>query len=363
MSPRITVLTAVYNGMPHLREAIESTLNQTYTDFEYIIIDDGSTDGSVGCIESYSDPRIRFIRNEKNLGTSDTMNKGIALAHAPYVARLDQDDVSLPTRLEKQLKYLESHPELAIISSWEYGIDAESRKVRNWKGSVDNVGAFFGSLFLAICPIWHPSIMFRRDAMIAVGGYKKEYQTVEDFELTMRLALSGHRAGIVPEYLVGQRHHGARQSVTKLSAQMTMRIKVHDEMLRRFFDGSPERRLRLGAFLRIEKDFWKQCRHKNDFFDVFNDCERIFATMSQKFALTHDGYATLRHVVYGRLGRGVRYARFFRMLPNIPFFFVFFILSPFLLPRVRSLASLLHEILHEMRYPIRLLTRGVEHRS
>src|SRR3989338_7477484 len=216
-NPRVTVITPVYNGLPYLKESIESTLNQSMKDFELLVIVDGmegNKDGSYECVLEYAakDSRIRVVFNEQNLGTSRTMNKGIELAKAPYVARLDQDDVSLPARLEKQLAYLEAHPELSIVCSWEYGIDGQSRRVRNWRGAVKNYGGFLGPLLVNKCPIWHPSIMFKKEAMEQVGGYDRAYQPCEDFELTMRLAIKGHRTAIVPEYLVSQRHHGQRQS-------------------------------------------------------------------------------------------------------------------------------------------------------
>ena len=110
MKPKVTVLTCVYNGLPYLKEAIESTLSQTYTDFEYLIIDDCSTDQEVvKFIESYNDTRIRFVKNEVNLGVSGTMNKAFSLIKTPYIVRLDQDDVNLPTRIEDQISYLEKH--------------------------------------------------------------------------------------------------------------------------------------------------------------------------------------------------------------------------------------------------------------
>ena len=107
----------VYNGLPYLREAIESVLCQTFTDFEFLIVDDASTDGSTDLIKSYGDSRIRLIRNEHNLGTSGSMNRGIELARSEYIARIDQDDVCLPERLREQLAFIESRPDLAIVCS------------------------------------------------------------------------------------------------------------------------------------------------------------------------------------------------------------------------------------------------------
>ena len=100
MDTKVTIFTAVYNGLPHLSEAINSTLAQTYSDFIYLIIDDASTDDSLECILSYQDSRIKLVKNKTNLGTIGTINKALSLIDTPYAVRLDQDDVSLPSRVE-----------------------------------------------------------------------------------------------------------------------------------------------------------------------------------------------------------------------------------------------------------------------
>ena len=107
---KVTVFTTVYNGLPFLKDAIESTLNQTYIDYEYLIIDDCSDDESVSVIESYDDSRIRLVKNDKNLGTAGTINKGLSIIDSKYIVRSDQDDVSLPNRIEEQIRYLENNP-------------------------------------------------------------------------------------------------------------------------------------------------------------------------------------------------------------------------------------------------------------
>ena len=102
----VTVLTTVYNGLPYLKEAIDSILNQSYENFDYLIIDDASPDPNVlDCIESYNDPRIKLIVNEKNLGVSETYNKALSLIDSEFVIRMDQDDISLPYRIENQISF------------------------------------------------------------------------------------------------------------------------------------------------------------------------------------------------------------------------------------------------------------------
>ncbi|MBU4289011.1 MAG: glycosyltransferase [Proteobacteria bacterium] len=117
-NPRVTVLLPVYNGEKYLREAIDSILGQTYRHYEFIIINDGSTDGSVEIMQSYSDERIRLIHNEKNIGLPSTLNKGIELATGEYIVRMDQDDISLPTRIEKQVRFMDNYPEVGVCGTW-----------------------------------------------------------------------------------------------------------------------------------------------------------------------------------------------------------------------------------------------------
>ncbi|MDP3244345.1 MAG: glycosyltransferase [bacterium] len=361
MEPRVTVLMPVYNGMPYLKEAIESVLKQTLVDFELLIMIDGSTDGSLECARSYNDSRIVIVCNENNLGTSDNMNKGIELARAPFVARLDQDDISLPKRFKEQLKFFETHPDIAIVCSWEYGIDSQGRKVRNWQGKIENYGAFLGPLVVSKCPIWHPSIMFRRQAMLEAGGYNKVYQPVEDFELTMRLALKGYRAAIVPKYLVMQRHHGNRQSVTKLEAQKKMTQRVHQEMLEKFCPIEDVESL--GQFFRLEKEFWIYGKSKNHLVSTLMVLKKTLEKIRETYQLSDEEFISLVNIVYARLGCGAKLGIKFSFLPEKLFYLVFFFLSPFLFPPFRKFAVILYEFMRELRYPGRLLREGLEKRT
>ena len=109
MSPKVSIIMPVYNTASFLKEAIESILSQTYSNFEFIIINDGSTDSSKSIIESFNDPRIKVINNEHNIGIIATRNKGLTYAQGEYIACMDSDDISLPTRIEKQVKYFLTH--------------------------------------------------------------------------------------------------------------------------------------------------------------------------------------------------------------------------------------------------------------
>ncbi|QHL89100.1 glycosyltransferase [Nibribacter ruber] len=188
----------VYNAHKFLRAALESILQQTFHDFECLIIDDGSTDDSVAIVQSYQDPRIRLYQNEQNVGISATLNKGIGLATAPYIARMDADDVSHLERLQKQVDYLRMNPDCALVSA--------AVKVMDESGAFMRVDDFKSEYFYYnltfICWIYHPTVMYRKDAVQAVNRYTALY--AEDFELFWQLSRR-YRIHHLPEVLLEYR--------------------------------------------------------------------------------------------------------------------------------------------------------------
>jgi len=183
MKLKITVLMPVYNGEKYLKEAIESILNQTYADFEFLIINDGSTDKSVEIIKSFSDQRIRFIENEKNLGLIATLNKGIDLALGEYIIRMDSDDVSLPQRLEKQVDFMDKNPDIGVCGSWLTTIG--DKKSHLWKFPENSDDIKTGLLFF--CPFAHPTVIMRKSVFIKNNlYYSSDFIHGEDYEFWIR---------------------------------------------------------------------------------------------------------------------------------------------------------------------------------
>ena len=134
-SPRISVLMPAYNSEQYVAESIESILNQTFTDFEFIIINDGSTDNTAKIIDEYAkrDERIKFVNNSKNKGLIGVLNEGLNLARGEYIARMDSDDISLPTRFERQIAYMELHPKCGVLGTWFQMFGNASNIVRHPK--------------------------------------------------------------------------------------------------------------------------------------------------------------------------------------------------------------------------------------
>ena len=143
-NPKVTVFIPVFNREHYIGDAIESILAQTFSDFEILLVDDGSTDSSTEKIRSFSDPRIRLVCNEKNLGIPKTRNKGVELARGQYMAMLDSDDLAYPHRLKKQVAFLDNHPEYAQIGSWCRMMDAQGRilnKIKRQPTQPDDIHA------------------------------------------------------------------------------------------------------------------------------------------------------------------------------------------------------------------------------
>ena len=175
--PKVSVVMSVYNGEKYLRESIESILNQTLSDFEFIIINDGSTDNSLDILKSYKDDRIVII-DQKNTGLGKALNNGINESKGKYIARMDADDISMPERLKLQYEFLEKHPEFLPVGSNVEVIDEDSNYVYtsdqllNWKEIKDK---------LPLDPFYHSSAMFLRSAYNKANGYpdiRKSQDTV-----------------------------------------------------------------------------------------------------------------------------------------------------------------------------------------
>ena len=157
MNPKVTVLMPVYNGGKYIREAIKSILSQSFTDFEFLIIDDGSTDNSVGIVQSFSDNRIRLIKNNCNIGIAESLNKGIESSKGEYIVRMDADDISFPDRIKKQVAFMDANPEVGVSGTWIKTISSVNECTWFTLSEPDLVRChlLFG------CPLAHPTVILR----------------------------------------------------------------------------------------------------------------------------------------------------------------------------------------------------------
>lgn len=210
-APKVTVLMPVYNAETFLREAIDSILAQTLTDFELLVIDDGSADGSADVVRSYGDARIRLVSNEQNLKLTATLNRGLDMARGEYVARMDADDVSLPARLARQAAFLDAHPAVGLCGTWAASFGSARFSMPN---PADPEGVRAKLLFDSA--LVHPSVMLRRALFDRHGLRYPPLAHFEDYALWQRAARLFPLANL-PEVLLRYRvtprsaFHGAAE--------------------------------------------------------------------------------------------------------------------------------------------------------
>ena len=324
-TPLVTILTLVYNGLPHLKESIDSSLNQTFKDFILLIMDDASPDPKVSeLIESYDDPRIKIVINKNNLGVADTFNKALSLIDTPYVVRTDQDDVSTPDRVKDQVEFLQNNKDVSIICSWEHTIDSKGNRGRDWKRECKNYGEFIGPILLCICPIWHPSIAFRKDDMIEAGGFRKEYTRAEDFEVTARMAFKRYEASIIPRFHLLQRQHESSQSREFEHEQAKIANKVQEEIISGFIETSDLSGL--AAFLRLEVNIFKLEVDKLKY--LSKQVRDLLIAVKKINKLNASEYKSLKITFYKRMGVGFYFEQFFNFFPKRLYKILFILLSP-----------------------------------
>ncbi|MGB8275102.1 MAG: glycosyltransferase family 2 protein [Alphaproteobacteria bacterium] len=212
MSPQVSVVMTAYNSALFVGEAIQSILDQTLSDFELIIIDDCSSDDTPEIIRSYGDRRVRVIRNEENLGISRSRNIGLDTARGRYVAAMDHDDISLPSRLARQAEFLDTHSGVVLVATGTLLL--ENGHIRDYYPVVAAPHLLRWRL-MTRCPIIHSSICMRLDTLRAHGiRYRAQYPCAEDFDLYHQLARVGDLA-CIPDRLTIYREHGANASTSQ----------------------------------------------------------------------------------------------------------------------------------------------------
>ena len=184
MSPKISIVTSIYNGEKYLDKSIHSMLNQTFENFEFIIVDDGSTDSTLQKIQKIDDPRIRVI-SQKNQGQTQALINGIEQASGELIARIDADDYSMPDRLIRQVEFMDAYPEVVFCGSRFqelYNDDLAPQRAQfvQTNSEIRNIISCFN-------PFAHSAVMFRRGAYLKVGGYDKKYIIGMDYDLWVRL--------------------------------------------------------------------------------------------------------------------------------------------------------------------------------
>lgn len=216
-APLVSVVMSVFNGEKFLHESIESILGQTFYDFEFIIINDGSLDATPYILRKYEsiDSRIKVIQQE-NKGLISSLNTGCNLARGKYIARMDADDISLPERFQRQLSYLETHSDTGVLGTWVEAIDQNGFAKKEIR-LPSSFGAIKFCLMFRNC-IFHPTVMFRNDIIAGLGFYRLQALHVEDYDLWVR-AIKVTRLENLPEFLLRYRSWDESISVREFQKQ------------------------------------------------------------------------------------------------------------------------------------------------
>lgn len=222
----VSVVMSVYNGETYLREAIDSILNQTYSNFECIVINDGSSDKSLSIIKSYTDNRIVLINNEVNKGLIYSLNKGIEIAKGDYITRMDADDISLPNRFEEQLKAFQFQPSAVVVSSDYYLLNKDKLSLIQTNFSNQSL-----KTILLFTPCFcHPTVMIKNVFKEKNLYYNKEFIHAEDYKLWTDLAFCGNFYNI-PIPLLKYRSHPSQISTLNKNTQLQISATIRKNYL------------------------------------------------------------------------------------------------------------------------------------
>ena len=220
--PKLSVIIPVFNAESYLREAIDSIIQQSFTDWELIIINDGSTDSSERIIADYTDPRIKYYKNEGNIGLIATLNKGIDLCKGEYIARMDADDISETDRFKYQLAFFKKNKEYAMCGTYAKIIDKNNQEI----GKIINLQTndYLQINLLFSVPFLHPSMMIRGDVLRS-NYFDPEYKHAEDYDLWCRIS-DKYKVANIPDYLLKYRWHTTNTSVTNADIQDNIKNKI-----------------------------------------------------------------------------------------------------------------------------------------
>ena len=241
-APMVSIVLSARDESARIGAAVESILAQTFAEWELIVVDDGSRDDTAAVVEALDDSRIRVLRRSPR-GLATSLNEGISLARSPYVARQDADDRSLPDRLEVQLSFLRSRPDIAVAGSAWIEVGPDGRVVRPRTpfvpGRVNAILSHFN-------PLTHTSVMFRKDAFDRVGGYDETLRCAQDYDLWLRLDHAGETIWNLPETLVVRSMTGENIAAKRERALLRQELLIRWRDLRR----------RREAGLPVARDVW-----------------------------------------------------------------------------------------------------------
>lgn len=276
---------AVKDGERYLKQAIESILAQSFKDFEFIIIDDDSSDNSVDIVKSYRDPRIKHMLNDKHLGLTASLNRGLDLAQGEYIARMDSDDISLAERFDEQVRYLDSHPDVAVLGTGIRFIDEAGNPIEDVIFSSDHDLIKWDLCFYN--PIAHPTVMIRAQVIREAGGYDPVLERSQDYDLWWRIG-SFWRLSNLEGIYVQLRKHASQVTNIYRGGQFEAGLGINQKYLSELLGKSVPEDI-------IRKLWRKEISSSDDalsvselIFQVFYKIDSTIESKTYKRIVTHD---------------------------------------------------------------------------
>ncbi len=319
--PKVSVIMSVYNGEAYLKEAMDSILAQTYENWECIVINDCSSDNTAPILEGYKikDKRVQVFHNEKNLRLPASLNRALKLASGKYIVRMDGDDLCRSDRLERQVAFMEEHPELSIVSCRYFGLKGDKAFPASMQRS--GTAARTKALFLFFNPILHPGVIARRE-IFAEKGYDEAYSCTEDLELWIRLLQEGKNIAVQDDYLMLYRLHKNQVTATSGERQREQYKGIINSFYRKFLfppNNDEVEFLMNGIYYREELD-------EKRYFQFIRKVQK-FADEKGSFRKADVDYAAFETVMAYRTEFALGKKEFLRMLSRFP---ILFILKEFL---------------------------------
>jgi hypothetical protein len=273
---------AFHRDAPFIAQAIRSVLDQTFTDFELMMINDASPDGSREIAAHFDDPRIRIVDNDTNVGLTRSLNRGLSMIHSELVARLDANDVCFPERLAKQVAYLDAHPGVAVVGVQATAIDVNGRRIRRAETRRPTTAAGLRWYSIFDTPLIHPGTMYRRTVVWdELGGYDERFRVGQDAELWLRVARRHHIANL------GERLMALRSDPRSISGDLTLAVRQgHVERWVPIIHANMREQLQWDDLPRRWAELWVEVNHPGtpssppdlrEFIEVVERCRGRFA--------------------------------------------------------------------------------------
>jgi glycosyltransferase involved in cell wall biosynthesis len=302
---KISVIMAVYNGQRFLGEALDSILQQTFTDFELLVVDDGSTDSTPQILSTYAerDSRLRVIR-QPNGGVSAAVNRALARAQGEFIARMDSDDRMLPDRLERQLKFFNDHPEASVVCGHAHMITANGKRIGKSQASVDVELGLKEQNPSRFVEIIQSTVLMRRQDLLNVGRYNEDITYSEDRELWGRFVTAGKMIQCQPEFLLEFRLHSGAMSIQK-AYRNSFTVRRIDFNIIRAMQGQPQLSPSEFEQWHRNKSLWQKINDDRCFYALFHfkNASRYYAEhLWLPFVYSLGIAVILRpHFIFGRM--------------------------------------------------------------